>query len=487
MVNSEIEEYGIYGGDQQFALSEGYADFFSAMTADDSPYGNDWLVGASCPIGTVRNMMNPPACGCGECPPEQSCAPGGDPDSFVNFIDVEQTHANAGIINKQNYLLAHDENPACVTHDQVEVCSIGTYDAEEMQYYIIQHDYLDHSADLLDYFYAMQSGAVALFGVPSYELTNTMRSLQAVGLWTKDYPASPTHDVDMAPDVAFFSETGNDMFMFYKKRSSNHILYRKYEGATASWGDAVDITTILSGAVTDNIPSAVEFNEDLYVFFKEDGQTAIQYVVMDSNETFDANVYTVPDGNCTYATATSDRVAVAEFDEKIYLVFRASNNYMRYRTMSAAGWNECATTTGYQTYVSPSAIGDWQDQLWIGYANSSYESRLLKLNSSGQKTAMVIPNSPNASKGIEVEIFKDELHVATVDGDGEIRYQRCSSPCTNTLVYPADGAHWSRLVKQHGGTLHRIAMTNYIGDYRLVMMGKDKTTGDTGYRYKISE
>ncbi len=175
------------------------------------------------------------------------------------------------------------------------------------------------------------------------------------------------------------------------------------------------------------------------------------------------------------------------FDGKIYLVFRASNNYMRYRTLSAGGWNACAATTGYTTYVSPSAIGGWQERLWIGYANSSYQGRLLKLSVGGQITAMSVPSDPNASKGIELEIFKNRLHVAAVSSSNEVNYLQCIAPCTNTLVYPEDGASWSRLVTQHGGTAFRAAMTNYAADYRLVMTTKDDSTGDVGYRYKISE
>jgi len=424
---------------------------------------------------------------CGECPPDLGCGNGGDPDSFKNFIDAEQTHANAGILNLQNYLLARDASPPCMIHDQVEVCSIGSSSAEELHYYVLQHDFMDHSADLLDYEYALQAGAIELYGVPSTELTNTMHSLRAVGLWTKDYPASTVNDINGAPDVAFFSETGSNMYMFYKKRSSNHILYRKYEGSSASWGDALDLTSIYSGAVTDADPSIVEYGGKLYVFFKKDGLQDVYYVKMNSDGTFQGRPVSVPDGSCTYATETNDRVAVAEFDGDLYMVFRAPNNYMRYRKFDASGWNACATTTGNRTYASPSAIGNWQGRLWVGHVDVDTKARLLKIDAGGQMSVISVPDVVDAARGIEVEVFKDELHVSTVNDVGEIRYHVCSPPCSNASTYPTAGAHWSRLVEQHGGSLFRTAMTDFMDGARLVMMVRDQTTGVPAFRYKTSE
>lgn len=179
----------IYAGESG-ALNESFSDIFGEMVEQFTEGTMDWLVGGD--RGAIRSMSNPKAFN--------------DPDTYLGInwkpthpdsADFGGVHTNSGVQNFWFYLLSEGGSGFNDNGDYYEVVGIGSVNAANIAYRNLT-TYLSPSSN----YEAAKSGAIQaaedLFGPCSFEVFQTARAWQAVGLYTSDVLG---YDIDI--DCAF--------------------------------------------------------------------------------------------------------------------------------------------------------------------------------------------------------------------------------------------------------------------------------------------
>ncbi len=161
--------------DQSGALNESYSDIFGEIvdldyaTGNDAP-GNEWIIGEDLPIGSLRNMANPPASNDISQPDKVS-------DYNCTFNDDGGVHINSGIPNKAAWLMS-----AGGSFNGQNVIGIGRAKMGQVQYRALSQ-HLTSSSGLVDYYNLMNQSCQELigqYGITSGNCNEVDKALLAV-------------------------------------------------------------------------------------------------------------------------------------------------------------------------------------------------------------------------------------------------------------------------------------------------------------------
>jgi Zn-dependent metalloprotease len=196
--------------DQPGALDESYADVFAALIdtanftiGEGSALSRRCFPVATYPIGTIRDLSNPPAC-------DANRDGVGDPDIMSSFFstttDNGGVHTNSGIPNKVAFLLIKGG-----THNGIRVNGIG-YEKTGQLYYDMLYSWLFPSSRFSDaqfgsWFTAKLWAHDGLFGFTNADVCDVVNAFASVGLGLPDLdcdevpdPTDPDVDGDTIPD-----------------------------------------------------------------------------------------------------------------------------------------------------------------------------------------------------------------------------------------------------------------------------------------------
>ncbi len=169
---------GLQYAGESGALNESFSDIFGEMVELFTEGNVDWLVGGD--RGAIRSMSNPKLFA--------------DPDTYLgsnwrpthpDSSDNGGVHTNSGVQNFWFYLLSEGGSGFNDNGDYYEVVGIGPVAAAQIAYRNLT-TYLGTTSD----YAAAKNGAIQaaedLFGPCSFEVFQTARAWQAVGLYTSD-------------------------------------------------------------------------------------------------------------------------------------------------------------------------------------------------------------------------------------------------------------------------------------------------------------
>jgi Zn-dependent metalloprotease len=236
---------------QSGALNESFSDIFGEIVDQINGRGTDgpavdWLMGEDLPppLGTIRDMSNPPAFGQPDKVSDYNCTPG----------DNGGVHINSGIPNKAAYLMAAGD-----TFNTYSIEPIGYKKMVQVQYYALTH-YLNRASGFVEYYDAMNLACGVLYGASSFECQQVGRALLAVemdiepdcgggGGWLSAYPTL----LDAPSDLKLMRQYRDDVLAKTSRgRLYTGLLYRSSEKALEVLKNNPELMARASGLIHVN-------------------------------------------------------------------------------------------------------------------------------------------------------------------------------------------------------------------------------------------
>lgn len=208
---------------QSGAIDESLSDLFGEFTDLSDGVGNDtpevaWQLGEDLPIGTIRNMKNPPIYN--------------DPDKMTSSFyetsagDSGGVHTNSGVNNKAVYLLVEGD-----TFNGQTVTGLGLIKTAKI-YYEAQTNLLTSGSDYADLYDALYQGCLNLVGTDDItsddcqevrDATNAVEmNQQPVADYNTDAPVCTSNEPTNLFTEGFENGTSNWVFGAYRSTNQWH-------------------------------------------------------------------------------------------------------------------------------------------------------------------------------------------------------------------------------------------------------------------------
>ena len=468
---------------QSGSLSESFSDIFGEFVERySSGSGPDWIHGTelstppdSCyPVRDIANCESPR---CGECPTQ--------PAHFSNYnrwVGDDPVHHNASIPSKAGWLLGRETSQGPVTFAGITVTGIGEVDAGRVWYDALTSRFTPYST-FTDFRYAIINSAASLFGVGEDKYIESLRSVDAIGVWSADYWEN--FDTQHRPALAMFTVSGEDRrYIFYREPvDTDPQLFYRYRTCViyggCSWSAATPLDNAGSG------PAAVVFDNKLWVFAKYHWSNYIVYKTLNPDGTWN------PLDQPTGLPETDNDVAAAAFNGKLYLFYKdvgSGAKVIMYHTWTpGVGW-QGPLPTGATSENGPAAAAPYNNVLALFYVRgtTSPNLRYRSLNTIGTWSLESTPEDNLSTAWVgspTIYIFKNRLHAAGRSSDNDIIYRSVCGSGVGCTYRPGE---WTWNVKLDPGARDFVTLFE-DGANHLYLFFRDESANAVYWRFKRSE
>lgn len=122
------------------------------------------------------------------------------------------------------------------------------------------------------------------------------------------------------PALASF---GGKLYMVYRGKESDTLWYCTFDGE--KWSSQYNLTEV-NGAQSSDAPALAEYDGKLYMVYRgKSGSNNLWYCYHDGQKWFGQTEIT-QEGRRTTGPQTSERVGLAAFDKKLYMVYRGKDS-----------------------------------------------------------------------------------------------------------------------------------------------------------------
>ena len=463
----------LIGNIQSNSLRESFCDVMGEFIEDHCFGPPDWFLGT----GGSRNTGP-----CAHVVPDRSLKDPpekGHPDHWNDFdweADIDG-HVNCGISNKSAWLLGREPSEGWTAHAGVGVRGIGTHDAGDI-WFGVMANWITSNAQFSEFGEAIQNAAWSLYGL-SDQHTQSRRSTMAVGLWSTD--SNQYFDTDSSASlISGFTVNGEwRKYVFYKETDNGssppRLCYRYRNSALYGhepWSDEY----YLALADTSQAPSAVVFEDRIWVFFMNGDDPVLRCITIDDQNKLE-EFY--PNGS---TPSTDQSPSALVFNDKIYVFCKSPGNdasgiqYFRYD----GHWSG-PHDTGFSSTDGPRAAAPLNDKLWLFWRDGGDDSIRYSAMDADENwdAGFTVPNNAKTQDTPAVAIHRNRLHLAASGPDNGIYYTSCSLPCTQA-------GDWTRFVKQDHGLGRRMTLFSDIDSW-LYLFHRFQTADTVAWRKKFSE
>jgi len=268
---SEVEVNFDGGNTQNGALDESFSDFFGQaierywLGYTDWIMGTEWgIVGSCFPIRHLAYPEVPQVCPQGF---EDLCVSGPSNMNDLDIVNVGK-HRNSMITTKSAYLLGREPEEGPETHCGITVSPIGFDDTERIWYRVLRRGLTSNSI-FADFRESIIRSAIALFGISDPRTFQAASSVEAVGIWSRLNNQEFDTNAKVSIVDNFSCNAGDPVrWIFYK--SPDNRLYIRYRNCSMDdscfWSDRTQI------AWTSMSPTTVTFDNSLWIFYNESTQ-----------------------------------------------------------------------------------------------------------------------------------------------------------------------------------------------------------------------